>query len=152
MKKTTKTTASKCCAKKKTTTTAAAKTTSATAAKKTAEKATTVKKAAPKAKAPAKKTTTKAASAKKAVKRITRIVANIDIGWGNMLYIRGEGAGLSWEQGVPMLCEDGKQWHWDAETEDGPISFKFLMNDEKWALGENVTINAGDFHSSEPQF
>ncbi len=147
MKKTTKTAATKCCAKKKTTT---AEKETATAAKKVSTKAA--------AKVPAAKTTKKAVKkttgtpAKKATKKVTRIVANVDVGWGNMLYIRGEGAGLSWEQGVPMLCDNGTEWHWTAETDAEPISFKFLVNDEKWAAGENVTINAGDVHISTPTF
>ena len=146
MKKTTKTVATKCCAKKKTTT----EKKTATAAKKVTTKAA--------AKAPAAKTTKKAVkkttgtTAKKVAKKVTRIVANVDVGWGNMLYIRGEGAGLSWEQGVPMLCNNGTEWHWTAETDAEPISFKFLVNDEKWAAGENVTINAGDVHISTPTF
>lgn len=93
---------------------------------------------------------------KSAAKKTTQIVATVDVGWGNMLYIRGEGAGLSWEQGVPMICEEKGngvvEWHWTAETADGPISFKFLINDETWATGENVTINAGDTHFSTPSF
>ena len=145
MKKTTKTAASKGCAKKKTANTEKKATPAAT--KKTAVKA-TAKTTAVK-KAPAKKAT---AAAKKAAKKVTRIVAHVDVGWGNMLYIRGEGAGLSWEQGVPMLCENGTEWHWTAETDAEPISFKFLVNDETWATGENVTINAGDVHISSPTF
>lgn len=148
MKKTTKTAATKCCAKKKTTT---AEKKTATAGKKVTAKAAV--------KAPAAKTTTKkavkkttATVAKKAAKKVTRIIANVDVGWGNMLYIRGEGAGLSWEQGVPMLCNNDTEWHWTAETDAEPISFKFLVNDEKWAAGENVTINAGDVHISTPTF
>lgn len=146
MKKTTKTAATKCCAKKKTT----AENKTATVAKKVTTKAA--------AKAPAAKTTKKAVrkttgtTAKKAAKKVTRIVATVDVGWGNMLYIRGEGAGLSWEQGIPMLCDNGTEWHWTAETDAEPISFKFLVNDEKWAAGENVTINAGDVHISSPTF
>ncbi|MBQ6704620.1 MAG: hypothetical protein IJN19_01245 [Opitutales bacterium] len=147
MKKTTKTAATKCCAKKKTTT---AEKKTATAGKKVTTKAAV--------KAPAAKTTKKAVKkttapvAKKAAKKVTRIIANVDVGWGNMLYIRGEGAGLSWEQGVPMLCNNDTEWHWTAETDAEPISFKFLVNDEKWASGENVTINAGDVHISTPTF
>lgn len=145
MKKTTKTAAAKGCAKKKTTNTEKKATPAVT--KKTATKATP--KTAGTKKVPAKKAT---ASTKKAAKKVTRIVANVDVGWGNMLYIRGEGAGLSWEQGVPMLCENGTEWHWTAETDAEPISFKFLVNDEIWAAGENVTINAGDVHISTPTF
>lgn len=156
MKKTAKTTAAKGCAKTKAAAGAKKVTASAPAAKKTGAAKPVAKTAA----APVKKTASAAvkpaaapASAKKSsAKKVTRIVAHVDIGWGNMLYIRGEGAGLSWEQGVPMICNNGSEWHWIAETEDGPISFKFLVNDEKWALGENVTINAGDVHISDPAF
>lgn len=145
MKKTTKSAAQKSAEKK-----------SQTQAKKTAL---VVKKAEPK-KSPVKKPAVsapakKVAAKKPAAKKTTRIVARIDIGWGNMLFVRGEGAGLSWEQGVPMLCAEkdgGVEWYWTAETADGPISFKFLINDETWASGENVTINAGDTHISKPSF
>lgn len=147
MKKTTKTAAPKSCAKKKTV--AGEKKISAPATKKVVAKAPAKAASDATGKKAAKKTT---AAVKKAALKVTRIVANVDVGWGNMLYIRGEGAGLSWEQGVPMICSNGTEWHWIAETEDGPISFKFLVNDEKWALGENVTINAGDLHISEPIF
>lgn len=169
MKKTTKTATGRGCAKRKTT--ATEKKAVVTAEKKVAPKAPvkTVtpttnkvepkpveKPAAPKAvEKPAEKPApvVKEPVAKKPEKKVTRIVAHVDVGWGNMLYIRGEGAGLSWEQGVPMICSDnGTEWHWIAETEDGPISFKFLINDTKWALGENVTINAGDAHLSDPSF
>lgn len=110
----------------------------ACAAKKVCEKKTTTKKAAAKA-TPAKL-------------KLTRIVAHVNVGWGKQLYIRGEGAGLSWEQGIPMLCENDTEWHWVAETDVCPISFKFLIDDKIWALGENITINAGDVHISEPSF
>ena len=101
-----------------------------------------------------KKTTTKKAAAKAtpATLKLTRIVAHVNVGWGKQLYIRGEGAGLSWEQGIPMLCENDTEWHWVAETDVCPISFKFLIDDKIWALGENITINAGDVHISEPSF
>ncbi|MGN0835196.1 MAG: hypothetical protein ACI4QA_05150 [Candidatus Spyradosoma sp.] len=100
----------------------------------------------------AKKVVTEAPAAPVAKKKLTRIVAHVDVGWGKQLYIRGEGAGLSWEQGIPMLCENDTEWHWVAETDAGPISFKFLIDDKTWALGENITINAGDVHISEPTF
>ena len=38
------------------------------------------------------------------------IEAKIDVGFGNTLYLRGEGVGLSWTQGVPLTCVDGKTW------------------------------------------
>ncbi|MCR5183958.1 MAG: hypothetical protein K6B46_04570 [Opitutales bacterium] len=108
-------------------------------------------------KAVAKKVVAKESPAKKAeikakASKITRVVAHIDVGWGHALYIRGEGAGLSWQQGVPMICEKNNEWHWVAETDISPIVFKVLVDDKIWAQGENVTINAGDVHLSEPKF
>jgi hypothetical protein len=36
----------------------------------------------------------------------TVIEARFDAGFGNGLFVRGEGAGLSWEKGEPMICLD----------------------------------------------
>lgn len=137
-----------------------------TVKKTTAKKATTAKTCKTKAVAPkaaAKKPAVAAvetpkakvvakAAAKTAANKITRVVARIDVGWGHALYIRGEGAGLSWQQGVPMICEKDNEWHWVAETNISPIVFKLLIDDKVWSAGENVTINAGDIHLSEPKF
>ncbi len=136
MKKTVK----KTTAKKATTAAKTCKTTKTATSKTVAKKPTAIEK--PKA-----KTTVKAAANK-----ITRVVARIDVGWGHALYIRGEGAGLSWQQGVPMICEKDNEWHWVAETNISPIVFKLLIDDKVWSAGENVTINAGDIHLSEPKF
>src|SRR4030095_613806 len=35
---------------------------------------------------------------------VTILEAKIDVGYGNTLFIRGEGPGLSWAQGTPMTC------------------------------------------------
>ncbi len=134
--------------------TAAAKTVAKVAEKPVAKPAEAPKKACAAKKVCEKKTTAKktVAKASPAKLKLTRIVAHVNVGWGKQLYIRGEGAGLSWEQGIPMLCENDTEWHWVAETDVCPISFKFLIDDKVWALGENITINAGDVHISEPSF
>jgi hypothetical protein len=134
--------------------TAAVKAVAKAAEKPVAKPAEAPKKACAAKKVCEKKTTAKkpAAKAAPAELKLTRIVAHVNVGWGKQLYIRGEGAGLSWEQGIPMLCENDTEWHWVAETDVCPISFKFLIDDKIWALGENITINAGDVHISEPSF
>ena len=38
------------------------------------------------------------------------ITAKIDIGFGNSLFIRGGGAGLSWGKGSPLSCTSGDTW------------------------------------------
>lgn len=113
-----------------------------------------VKKAAAK-KAPVKKAPVKKAAAKKApVKKIskTSITAQVDVGFGNNLYVRGEGAGLSWETGIAMENTGPYDWVFESKDAKGEITFKFLVNDEIWAEGENITVEAGSSSISSPVF
>src|SRR5436190_23621179 len=87
------------------------------------------------AKAPAKKT---AAPAKKkatvaAEPPATFISAQIDIGFGNHLYIRGEGPGLSWDHGIPMDCTGAGLWTTSIKRASVPFVFKVLVNDLSWS-------------------
>lgn len=122
-------------------------------------------KKAAKAKAPSKaKTSTPAKSVatnnKPATKRktaaksgdVTTIKAHVDIGWGNRLFIRGAGGGLQWETGQEMdWSVDG--WTWSTQQANGDgIEFKFLINDEIWAEGENIVIASGESYTSTPGF
>src|SRR6266850_556537 len=40
----------------------------------------------------------------------TTVTAKIDVGYGNALYIRGEGPGLRWDQGTLMTCVGDNAW------------------------------------------
>ena len=135
------------------------------AAKKTATKKATAQKAAPtktaaakKAatkKAPAKKAATKKAPAKKAAAKkaqATSIIARIDAGFGNQLFVRGEGAGLSWEKGTALENTSPYEWAFTSTEAKSSVTFKFLINDEIWADGENITVEAGDESISSPTF
>src|SRR5437868_12584791 len=109
------------------------------------KKSTTKAKTTP---APAKK---KAPAARKAaapapvVKRTaptivtTLISARVDIGFGNMLYVRGEGPGLSWDKGVPMACVADDRWTLTLPESSRPVIFKFLLNDEIWCSGDDYS-------------
>jgi hypothetical protein len=112
------------------------------------KKAVAPKKAAPAKKAVAPK---KAAPAKKAAAAATSIIARVDVGFGNALYVRGEGAGLSWNKGTAL--ENTTPYEWTLiSTKKGNVTFKFLINDELWAEGENITIEAGGESNSSPIF
>lgn len=115
----------------------AAKTTK-TAAKKAVKKAT---------KAVAKKPRTKK---KIAVK--TTIAARVDVGFGNNLYIRGEGAGLSWDVGILMRNLSPYEWAWETKSADKPIEYKLLINDEIWANGENQFAQSDETSITAPTF
>ena len=116
------------------------------AAKKTVKKATTKT-----AKKTTVRKTTKKAAAKKPISKTT-IAARVDVGFGNNLYIRGEGAGLSWDVGILMKNLSPYEWAWEAKNASKPIEYKLLINDELWANGENQFAMAGDTAITAPTF
>ena len=79
------------------------------------------------------------------------IEAKVDVGFGNALYLRGEGEGLSWNRGVPLTCVDGTTWKWSGEAND-KLKFKLLLNDVVWAVGEDLVAKPGDKVQLSPSF
>ncbi len=111
--------------------------------------------------APAKTTKsskTPAAPAKVAAKRpvdstATVVVAKYDVGFGNKLFIRGEGAGLGWEAGVEMKNVENDVWVWTTnDLTEGALACKFLINDDIWSTGENLFVPAGETSTVFPSF
>jgi hypothetical protein len=74
---------------------------------------------------------------------VTTITAKIDVGYGNVLFIRGQGDGLSWDKGVPLHCSDPSTWVWTTPTASGKVVFKLLINDQVWSRGDDITVEAG---------
>src|SRR5207245_10277976 len=60
--------------------------------------------------------------------RATTIEAKIDVGFGNTLYLRGQGPGLSWERGVPCECVNRNTWRWTAPGAE-QLTFRLLLDD-----------------------
>ncbi len=79
------------------------------------------------------------------------IEAKIDVGFGNSLYVRGEGTGLSWNQGIPLTCVDNSTWKWSVEATD-KLKFKLLLNDSVWAAGEDLVAAPGQKLEVSPKF
>ncbi len=104
-------------------------------------------------KAPAKKT---AAPAKKkssvSEPPATFISAQVDIGFGNHLTIRGEGPGLSWDEGLVMDCVGPNLWTVSVKKAAKPVIFKVLVNDLSWSAGADYTIAAGKSITITPTF
>ena len=74
------------------------------------------------------------------------------MGFGNSLFVRGEGAGLSWEKGTLLENITPYEWAFKTTQAKGPVTFKFLINDELWAEAENITVEAGETSISTPTF
>ena len=89
------------------------------ATKKTAKKA--AKKVAKKA---PKKTVGKKAVASKRSKTVVEAI--IDVGFGNLLYIRGDAPGLSWKTGVPMDCAGAESWSISMSDVNSSFEYKVL--------------------------
>lgn len=108
----------------------------------------------PAAKAPAKKMTAPARK-KPAVTTeppATFISAKIDIGFGNHLYIRGTGPGLSWDHGLAMDCVGAGLWTTTVKNATLPVTFKVLVNDLSWSTGNDFVAEPGQSVMIVPSF
>jgi hypothetical protein len=81
----------------------------------------------------------------------TTIEAKIDVGFGNQLFLRGQGAGLSWDQGIPLECVDSQTWRLTVPAQE-KLLFKLLINDSIWAKGEDVVVTPGQRVEITPAF
>jgi hypothetical protein len=79
------------------------------------------------------------------------IEAKIDVGFGNTLYLRGEGPGLNWNQGIPLTCVDDSTWKWSGPAAEA-LRFKLLLNDSVWSKGEDLVAAPGDKVEVAPAF
>jgi hypothetical protein len=129
------------------------------------KKATTTEGSAPATKAkaaPAKRATSiavttakpKAAAAPATTTRVpaTTVTVRTDVGFGNLLYIRGDGPGLSWDQGVLMECASSDTWTWTSKAATRPFAYKVLINDERWSSGDDFVASVGTENSVAPAF
>lgn len=83
---------------------------------------------------------------------VTTITALVDVGYGNTLYIRGDGPGLGWEKGVPLDPVAGDKWILTLPESTRPVAFKFLLNDVTWSTGEDFTVAPGTSITLTPVF
>jgi hypothetical protein len=124
-------------------------------------KKTTKKTAAPAAKAAPKPVKTVKAAVKPTVAPakkktgeppVTFITAQIDIGFGNQLFVRGSGPGLSWDRGVAMECTGAGLWTASVKNASAPILFKVLVNDLSWSSGNDFVVAPGQSVTITPSF
>jgi hypothetical protein len=82
---------------------------------------------------------------------LTTIEVKRDVGFGNALFLRGQGSGLTWDHGVPLACVDGATWRW-SQTVASPITFKVLLNDQVWSAGNDFVVKPGQRLEVSPSF
>jgi hypothetical protein len=129
--------------------------------KKTIKKASATELPAKKTAAPAKKTASPVKKAAAPAKKksvisteppATFISAKIDIGFGNHLYVRGDGPGLSWDHGLAMDCVGAGLWTVTIKDAATPVVFKLLVNDLSWSAGEDYVAEPGQSLTVAPAF
>ena len=79
------------------------------------------------------------------------IEAKINVGFGNKLFVRGQGAGLSWDRGTPLECVDSQTWRLIVPAKD-KLQFKLLLNDTVWAQGDDLVATPGRKVEVTPAF
>jgi hypothetical protein len=88
---------------------------------------------------------------KSTAEALTIIEVKIDVGFGNAVFLRGQGFGLTWERGVPLVCVDGGTWRWTQKVAD-PVTFKVLLNDQVWSSGDDLVVVPGQKVEVSPSF
>ncbi len=103
----------------------------------------------------AKKKTVSKKVIKKAAKRPAKktvIFVECDCGFNNHLFIRGEGAGLSWHHGQQLINNKSDEWVFEIAHVEPCIEFKILLNDQVFEIGENHKVKKGQKYQVKPKF
>jgi hypothetical protein len=82
----------------------------------------------------------------------TRITVKYDAGYPNQLYIRGKGANLNWDKGLPLKNTKPDEWVWETDAQFTHCEFKILINDHIYENGDNHLLNAGSTLLYTPHF
>ena len=81
-----------------------------------------------------------------------RVVIRYNVGFKNNLFIRGKGAGLSWEHGVQLKNTGTDEWVWETNQPFTDCEFKVLINDKQYEAGENHHVHGGSSIQYTPKF
>jgi hypothetical protein len=82
----------------------------------------------------------------------TSVIANVMIGIGNKPYLRGEGAGLSWDEGVPMNFIEIGKWAWTPTRKNAALTVQLYRNDEEPDKGGKIEVKSGEEIEITPDF
>lgn len=89
---------------------------------------------------------------KKASGGMTTVIAKVMIGIGNKPFVRGEGPGLNWDEGVPMNFLEIGKWAWSPPRKNASLTIQIYRNDEDPDQSGKHKINAGEKFEITPEF
>lgn len=85
-------------------------------------------------------------------KKASRLQVHYDAGFGNALFLRGEGAGLNWDKGIQLKNEGPTSWYWETDSLFDAIECKVVLNDQQYELGPNHRLLHGEWLDYAPSF
>lgn len=82
----------------------------------------------------------------------TTVVANVMIGIGNKPFLRGEGPGLSWKEGVSMNFVEIGKWAWSPPRKNASLTVQIYRNDQAPDKTGKVEVKPGQKIEITPDF
>jgi len=83
----------------------------------------------------------------------TKVTIKFDCGFGNQLFIRGEGCSeLHWDKGTKLKNVNRDEWVWETNQPFNQCKFKVLINDIHYEAGDNHQIASGATFRYTPRF
>jgi hypothetical protein len=82
----------------------------------------------------------------------TTVVANVMIGIGNKPFLRGEGPGLSWDEGVSMNFIEIGKWAWSPPRKNASLTVQIYRNDQDPDKSGKVEVKPGQKLEITPDF
>ena len=89
---------------------------------------------------------------KKSSTGTTSVVANVMIGIGNKPFLRGDGPGLSWNEGVPMNFIEIGKWAWSPPRKNAALTVQLYRNDDDPDKSGKIEVKAGEKIEITPDF
>ena len=74
------------------------------------------------------------------------------IGIGNKPYLRGEGPGLNWDEGVPMNFIEIGKWAWSPSRKNASLTVQLYRNDNDPDQTGKIEVKAGEKIEITPSF
>lgn len=82
----------------------------------------------------------------------TMLYVRCNTGFANTLFIRGQGANLSWTKGIPLKNIQADLWLFETDIPFSQAEFKVLFNDQVYEEGANRTVRCGSQIEFCPKF
>jgi hypothetical protein len=82
----------------------------------------------------------------------TELSVTYEIPFGHALFVRGSGAGLQWDKGIPLRAQPDGTWKLPFDVPPEGVEFKILYDDEIWEEGGNHRLQPGVPVKIEPRF